>query len=267
VTDDTLTVATQPVAVPPTADPVLGRPDRSRPEPLWHQVVQALREPIDNGVWSPGDRLPGEGRLCELLGVSRITVRHALRTLEAQGLVRKEHGRGTFVTSDRLVGGARSVSSFSREMVELGRQPGSVLLEAETVPAEPSVASALELRGSSLVVRIRRLRTGDGQPIGIQTAHLRADRVSGLDPREIATRSLYEVLDTEFSIRPTEANEVYRVGSASEDEAHVLEIEPGTPVFVVKRLARDDQGPFEFTISTMRGDRYEIRSTLRSEDA
>lgn len=244
-------------------EPHFDRPDRSRPEPLWHQVARTLSANIEEGIWSPGDRLPAEGQLCELLGVSRITIRHSLQKLEDQGLVRREHGRGTFVRSSRLVGGSESVTSFSREMIELGRAPGSVLLGAEVVTADARTAGALGLSEPREVLRIRRLRTGDGRPIGIQTAHLLRDLVPDLDGTDVADRSLYDVLQERYGLVAVQADEVYRVGSASADEALLLDVDPGTPVFIVHRVSRSEAGPFEFTSSTMRGDRYEIRSTLR----
>ena len=243
--------------------PRFDRPDRSRPEPLWHQVAQTLSANIEEGIWPPGNQLPAEGQLCELLGVSRITIRHALQKLEDQGLVRREHGRGTFVRSSRLVGGSESVTSFSREMIELGRTPGSVLLGAEVVTADARTAGALGLSEPTEVLRIRRLRTGDGLPIGIQTAHLLRHLVPDLDGTEVADRSLYDLLQERYGLVAFQADEVYRVGAASADEALLLDIEPGTPVFIVHRVSRSQGRPFEFTTSTMRGDRYEIRSTLR----
>ena len=243
--------------------PKLDRADRSRPEPLWHQVAQILSSTIDSGIWAPGDQIPGEGVLCDMLGVSRITIRHALQKLEDQGLVRKEHGRGTFVRSSRLAGGAESVTSFSREMIELGRAPGSVVLDSEVVVSDVPTTKALKLREPREVLRIRRLRTGEGEPIGIQTAHLLRDVVPGLDGAELADRSLYDLLEERFGIVALEAQEVYRVGTATTEEADLLKIDAGSPVFVVLRVTSSSQGPFEFTSSTMRGDRYEIRTTLR----
>ena len=73
------------------------RPDRNRPEPLWHQTELAVRALIADGTWVDGAQLPNEARLGEMLGVSRITMRHALRNLEEWGLLRREQGRGTFV--------------------------------------------------------------------------------------------------------------------------------------------------------------------------
>src|SRR6185369_14611064 len=61
------------------------QPDRRRPEPLWYQVEQAIRAMIKGGEWATGDQIPAEDRLCTMFGVSRITLRHALRNLEEHG--------------------------------------------------------------------------------------------------------------------------------------------------------------------------------------
>lgn len=248
---------------------MIERPDRRRKVPLWHQVEQSIRRAIDEGRLPSGSRLPGEGELTTLLGVSRITVRHALANLEAAGVVRREHGRGTFVRSLRLVAGTRALTSFTREMSAIGVAVSSRLLTVDTTAAEADVAEALEMRPGDEVVRVRRLRLGDGEPIGVQTAHLRADRVPGfaaddLEPGRPAAGSLYAALRDRFGIEAIDASEVFRVAGAEGPDADALGLAPGTPVFAVERLTSDDRGPFEFTRSTMRGDRYEIRSTLRA---
>lgn len=237
--------------------------DRSRPEPLWHQVAETLRGRIESGQWRPGSQIPTEDVLCDTLGVSRITVRHAVQRLETEGLLRRDQGRGTFVRDARMVAGATGLISFTHEIQRLGFSPGTRLLEASVVPASPEVAAALDIAEDVAVHRLRRLRTGDGSPVGVQTAHIRMDRAPGLalTPED---ESLYDVLRDRHGITPREAAEVYRVDCASDADAELLEIEPGSPVFVVERTTVDAEGPFEFTRSTMRGDRYEIRSVLRS---
>ena len=241
----------------------LARPDRGRPEPLWHQVEQAIRASITSGQWPPGAQIPGEEALCEQLGVSRITIRHALGNLVQQGLLRKEHGRGTFVRSPRLVAGVRGLTSFTEEMGALGLVPSTRLLRLGLGPATPAVAEVLDLAAGAETVSIERLRLGDGEPIGVQTAHLRADRVPGLDEAMLRDRSLYDVLRERYGIHPLTAAETYRVTAADHHASRLLNVRRGAPVFIVVRVTSDARGPFEATTSTMRGDRYEIHSTLR----
>ena len=240
----------------------LVQPDRRRPEPLWHQAEMSLRALIENGEWATGSQIPNEDRLGSMLGISRITVRHALRNLEAAGLLRREHGRGTFVRSATVVAGARGLTSFTEEMATLGLVVGTRVLDAEVILAPAEIADALEIPLGEPLLRLRRLRLGNNAPIGIQTAHLPVARVPGLleEARDIV--SLYETLRSRYGIAPVEAHEVYRVGLVAEEDAELIQLPAGTPAFVVQRIGLDANGPFEFTLSTMRADRYEIRSTL-----
>jgi len=238
------------------------RPDRRRPEPLWHQAEMALRSLIDKGEWAPGSQIPNEDRLCEMLGISRITLRHALRNLEEAGMLRREHGRGTFVRSATVVAGVRGLTSFTDEMQTLSLEPGTRVLAADVIGATTEIAEALEVDEGTPVVRLRRLRLGNGSPIGIQTSHLPVSRVPTLFDAAHEVTSLYRWLKAEAGIVPAKAKEVYRVGVVAPEDALDLELPAGTPAFEVERITFDARGPFEFAISTMRADRYEIRSTL-----
>lgn len=148
--------------------------------------------------------------------------------------------------------------------MRLGAKGTSRLLSASVVPADEAVAAALGLVEGDDVNRIRRLRLGDDEPMGVQTAHVRIDRAPDLHIADDDDASLYERLRTVYGITPREAVEVYRVGSAAPEDAEILAIAPGTPVFIVERTTHDHEGAYEFTVSTMRGDKYEIRSTLRT---
>ncbi|MDR3377014.1 MAG: GntR family transcriptional regulator [Ancalomicrobiaceae bacterium] len=237
-------------------------PDRNRPEPLWHQAEQTLRALIANGTWPEETQLPNEERLSQMLGISRITVRHALRNIEESGLLRREHGRGTFVRSSTVIAGVRGLTSFTQEMASLGLAGSSHLLEACITEADETTADALEIRLGEPVVRLRRLRLGNGAPIGIQTAHLPAALVPDLVELSPQLTSLYEALRSRYGVLPKEAREVYRVGRVPDGDAELLGVPAGSPAFIVERITFGADGPFEFAVSTMRGDRYEIRAKL-----
>jgi GntR family transcriptional regulator len=240
----------------------LQKPDRRRPEPLWHQAEIALRTLIERGEWSPGSQIPNEDRLCDMLGISRITLRHSLRNLDEAGLLRREHGRGTFVRSATVVAGIRGLTSFTEEMRNLALSPGTILLAALRIAATEEIADSLELAVGDPVVQLRRLRLGNGMPMGIQTTHLPEARVPGLFGAAANIQSLYAWLKTHCGVVPVKADEVYRVGRVGEADAMALQLAAGTPAFEVERIAYDSRGPFEYALSTMRADRYEIRSTL-----
>jgi len=87
-------------------------------------------------------------------------------------------------------------------------------------------------------------------------------RIPDFLPVEGELASLYNTLRDRYGIEPTQANELYRVGAVQDEEAGLLDVAPGTPAFLVRRTTFDAIGPFEYVQSTMRADRYEIRSKL-----
>ena len=240
----------------------LQKPDRRRPEPLWHQAEMSLRALIEAGEWGAGSQIPNEDRLGEMLGISRITLRHALRNLEEAGLLRREHGRGTFVRSATVVAGVRGLTNFTEEMKSLALTASTQLVEAHRIAATSEIADALEIAMGDTVVQLKRLRLGNTLPIGIQTSHLPEARVPGLFDDAANVQSLYRRLDEHCGIKPIKAKEAYRVGRVAEADAELIQLATNTPAFEVERIAYDSRGPFEYTLSTMRADRYEIRSTL-----
>src|SRR5690606_7098520 len=94
--------------------------DRDVPIPLYHQVMTSLLAEIEAGRLAPGDQLPAEDRLSARFGVSRITVRHALRELADHGYITRRQGRGTFVRNRALEQGPRALTSFTDEMRRYG---------------------------------------------------------------------------------------------------------------------------------------------------
>src|SRR5690606_34565228 len=121
-------------------------------------------------------------------------VRQALRNLVQDGYLERGQGRGTFVRRPTLTAGERGLTSFSEAMRALGLRPGAVRLESGVVPADRTVAAKLEIPLHQPVYRLRRLRSGDGQPIGLQTTYLVLARFPGLLDALAEDASLYETL-------------------------------------------------------------------------
>lgn len=233
--------------------------------PLYLQVERSLQQRIDAGEWLPGGRLPTEGELGTAYGVSRVTVRQALARLVDRGVLVREQGRGTFVRDTSLTAGARGVTSFTAELADLGHTSGAKVLEQGVVTAAAAaVPGELGLAGDAELLRLRRLRTDDGRPVGVQTALLPVERFPGIAALEFADRSLYQTLKEEYGLVPREAIETFTVGGVLGEDAPTLGVAPGAHAFYVERLTFDAHGPFEYVRSVMRGDRYRVRLALRN---
>ena len=237
----------------------MGTVNKDLPIPLYHQVKDLLLDAIDGGHWSSDQQLPNESKLAELFGVSKITVRQALQELSDLGYIRREQGRGTFVSKPKFGQGPRELMSFTEEMGRHRLAASARVLEKTITEADLAVAEHLQLRLNSQVLVLKRLRLADGEPMGIQTAHIPLDLAPGLAGESFENVSLYELLQSRYGVQPARSREQYFATSAEAESAILLGIPEGAAVFSAERVTFTKTGkPFEFTKSIMRGDRYSI---------
>ena len=234
-----------------------GQLDKDLPVPLYHQLQGVLKAEIESGRWRPGQQIPTESQLVEDFGVSKITVRQALQGLVDLGYIRREHGRGTFVSKRKFDEGPRELTSFSEEMRGHSLEAASRVLSQKVAAAEEHVATALGIPLGSEVLVLKRLRLANGEPLTVQTAHIPAALVPGLELDQVA--SLYEVLQTRYHLYAARARETYVAATADRSVRKLLRIPHGAAVFQVERITfLPNDKPFEFVQSTIRGDRYSI---------
>ena len=232
---------------------------RNAPQPLYHQLKTVILREIEAGQWQPDAQLPTEDEFAQRFGVSKITVRQALRELAGHGYIRREQGRGTFVERRRLQQGPRELTSFTDEMRRHGMVPTSRVLEQETIAAPAAVAEALASAPEALVFHLRRLRLANNEPLGVQSAYLPMALVPGIEDIPFADRSLYDVLESRFSLHPATARETYCVGRVKRDEAALLQVPARSPAMTAERVTfLSDGRPLEYVRSIMRGDRYTV---------
>ncbi len=141
---------------------------RARDRRALPQVVrESLEDLIRDGHFPPGSRLPGEDDLAALFDVSRPTLRDAMKSLEAAGVVSRRRGVGTFVTDRGVVRNSLDVNfSFSDLVAAHGRQPGVRDLHVDKVPASGEDAGLLQVAPGDPLVSISRVRTADGEAVG-----------------------------------------------------------------------------------------------------
>ena len=232
---------------------------RELPVPLYHQVKTLILREIEAGRWRPEDRLPSEDEIADRFGVSKITVRQAMRELAQLGYVRREQGRGTFVQRPPLIEGPRRLTSFSEEMRRQGVQASSEVLEQGTIAASADVASILGIHEDEPVFRLRRLRLADGDPMGVQTTYIPAPLVPGIEGFDFAKASLYDLLRDHYNMVPASAHETHFAFGVGGEDAALLRIAEGSPVMGAELVARLADGrALEYVRSVMRADRYKI---------
>jgi GntR family transcriptional regulator len=233
--------------------------------PRYYQLANILREHILDGKFEPHQPIPSERQLESLYSVSRTTIRQALDLLVRQGYLYREHGRGTFVSPQKLQKGISELTSFTEDMKQRGIAPGQKILEIGMIEPPEKVRQKLELPPECRqVLRIERLRLGDSIPMGVQTSFYNLPQGQTITREELEQfGSIYVILQEKFHLIPTEADETLEVTLATPREAALLQIEAGSPLLLSERTAYSQyRRVMEFVKILYRGDRYRYFAKL-----
>lgn len=227
--------------------------------PLYVRIERALRARLAGA--RPGDALPAEAVLAEEFGVARMTLRAALNALEADGLVERIQGRGTFVRQRPAPRAAGTSMSFHDQVRSWGRRPSSRLVEAEVRPATAEEAAALQLTAAAAtVVSIVRVRLADDVPLAVEYARFAPQLTSLLDA-DLEGCSLHRALH-ERGLRPTLGTSTLTAQPAGPDGAR-LQVPDGEPLLVETRVIVDQHAaPLEYSVSRYVGSRYSLQVTF-----
>ena len=224
--------------------------------PRYIQIQQALRERIDE--LAPGDSLPSDAELCAEFGVSRMTARNAMTHLIQERLVERVPGRGTFVARPPTHRHAGNLLSFSNEMRRRGREPSSLLVAREVRDASDVELAELWLRAGAEVVVVRRVRLADDEPIAVETSVLPGPCAALVLGADLERGSLHALLVGAGRV-PTRGRGVLDAQPASQDDAELLGLVPGSALLVERRVIMDQHNrPLERTESRYAGERYAL---------
>jgi GntR family transcriptional regulator len=212
------------------------------------------------------DRFPTDKELTEHYGVSRHTVREAVRRLRARGLVDRHRGRGSFLTDAVLVQPLGGLYSLFRAVEEAGLEQRSEVLFRGT-EQNPGVAQRLALPPDTTLVRIERLRYAGGEPLAVDDTWLPADVGRPLLDADLTRAALYDLLTELTDVRITAADEQLTPIVPDDEVVATLHLDPREGVLQVDRLAWAGDRPVECRTTLIRGQRFRYVSSWRSGDA
>lgn len=242
----------------------LPRLNKDSPVPYYQQIKEILEQAIQQGIFKPGDAIPPEGALQKHFDVSRATLRQAVDALVAAGLLQKRRGIGTFVAAPKIAELLSNLVSFSEEMRLKGLTPGTAHIEvAWEVPADP-IAAALQLEPGEKVLRIKRLRTANGEPVVVLTSYVPA--WTGISLQDDFSGSLIALLEDKYGVEYASADQTIEAAGADADTAKLLGVAEGDPILVIRRVTRTAAHvPVEYVEGLYRADRYSYRIRLNRQ--
>lgn len=210
--------------------------------PAYHRLYVLLSEQIQDGVYLPDDQLPSENQLAATYGCSRVTVRHALQLLSTDGVVEKRKGHGTFVKRPAADPGDKErlrgpVSDIVASGVNLEAKE---LFWGDTIPPA-RIATLLQLDAGETCLRVKRVRSFDGEPVSYSSIYVPSQVGRLLDRSQADTRLVLELIDaTEY--RPVDTEHTLTATVADGDVAKELRLPVGSPVLRMRGIAYDEQG-------------------------
>lgn len=236
--------------------------------PLYVQVVDALSAKVTGGQYMPGQKIPPESQLCREFGVSRITIRQAVRKLVDQRVLYTKQGKGTYVHAVKIRRKLPRLYSFSEDMQELGFEPSSRTLEQAVIEADDEVTGMLSLapaeRSVNLIVRVR---MANRVPILLERSYIPLSLCPDLLRKGYDHASLYRTLTERYRLELIRAEETYEVRMPTAAEANELLCARHQPVFAIQRIAyRKDGLPVEMTRSVGRGDLLRFTAQLTAHE-
>ncbi|WP_027346751.1 GntR family transcriptional regulator [Hamadaea tsunoensis] len=238
-----------------------GVPDHGRVPKYYAVKARILAEIAELGVGAP---LPPERDLAARYTVARSTVRQAISELTIEGRLSARQGRGTFVAKPKVIQ-PLSLHSYTEALRDMGYEPSRTVTAFDVVPAGDEVSAALAIGPGAPVVHLERVLLADGEPLGLESTYLAAERYPTLMDVLDPAGSLYRCMQEELGVVWAEATERIETALASPREALLLQTNPALPMLLMQRVSRDPAGvPIECVRALYRGDRIGFETRLRA---
>lgn len=209
------------------------------PIPLYHQLANIILDKIRSGEYPPGSKILSENKLAAYYGIGRPTARQATDLLVRKRILMRKRGSGTFVCELQkevdLFSLAGTTSAFNKKGIKVTTH---ILkkIRLEQIRYDPenpfSNQKAYFYSRLSRVVRV---------PVLIEDMYLHQGLFKGIDAIDLSGRSLSQVVDEHYYMKPVSGRQNFGIGYLTSEKANTIEVTPETPILVVKRYLNFEQ--------------------------
>ncbi|MFL1482528.1 GntR family transcriptional regulator [Marinobacter sp. LN3S78] len=229
------------------------------PLPLYVQIRDSLRRQILEGQYQVHEQLPSENAMMKTFGVSRITIRQALRDLHNEGLVFSAQGKGTFVSKPKAVQNVQRLEGFGEAMAAQGYEASARVLSIQQMKAPKAVVAALDLHAGDEVVEVKRVRYLNREPVCVENSYFPMDvgrQMFGLD----LSGDIFPMLENLFGLPLGGADIGLDAILADDETQQYLNLRAGEAILRVERLTHNREGrPIDFEYLCYRGDSFKYQ--------
>jgi GntR family transcriptional regulator len=231
--------------------------------PLYAAIEAQIAAGIAEGEFRVGSQLPTEDNLIKRFAVSRTTVRKAIQNLADRGLVEIRRGTGTFVAQPRVTQELTELTGFVEDMNALGHTSSARVIDHGVIAADAHVAQHLGLPLGARVTRIRRVRLANGVGMSLDETYLPVEIGEKVVTHDLEMEPIFTLLEQRYAIPLIEAEYKLEATSADRDVAAALEVEVGSPIFLIERTSYTvGERPIDYEKLHYRGDLIRFKTRL-----
>lgn len=225
--------------------------------PAYKRIRSVIWKRIETGELKPGDVVDSERELARIHQVSLMTARHALTSLEREGIVERRRGAGTFVAPPKIH--FNKLMSYTEQMASRGLVACSHLLSSAIIDSEPEIAARLSLPSNSRLVKIERLRQAANEPFALEMCYLSADEFGGLVSAGLARNSLFSTLEHDYGVELAHSDEEVDATAADPRIAELFSIPRGTSLLRIRQVIYSTKGKATiYVVGFYRSDRHTL---------
>src|SRR5580692_976876 len=230
---------------------------RSNGLPAYQRIQGSLRKRIDAGDLRTGDAVPSERDLAKIHSVSLMTARHALASLEREGLVERRRGIGTFVSAPKIH--FNKLMSYTEQMASRSMMAVSKVLFAKVIDDEQEANARLSLSPKSGVIKLERLRHAAGEPFALETCYLSAAQFPGLLSAPLQRESLFGILERDYKVEIGYSDEEVDATAADPRTADLLDVPRREPLLRIRQVIFSTNGKAVlYVLGFYRSDRHNL---------
>lgn len=235
--------------------------NRESQEKLYVQMCCIIREKIIGREWPAGSQIPTEDELCRTYDVSKATVRMAIAELVRDGYLRKQQGKGTFVTFSPQDMGITMKTRLTEDMFGEG-----VIVKKELLVKgvqEPAEHLKDFLKTENAVFYILCKRVVNGETAYLEESFIPLDKVPEIEGEDVCQTSIYEMVQQKAVQKIHKVVQSIELSEVRGDAAAILKTGEGTPVILLHRLlVGQDGAPIAYTRLTGSGRKYKLQTEL-----
>ena len=206
--------------------------DRSLKIPYYFQLYSNILNRIKSNDFIDGERLPNEMDLCKEFGVSRITVRQALKDLESDGLIVRERGKGTFIRKKIETHSLQKVSSIVDELKNEGINTKEKILEANTIKPDERIKTILNLDGDAGIFFVKRLIYAYSSPLYLTKAYFPCDLTGIINRKTLRENSFTKIITEIYNLKILHSKRILEPDIPGEEIKSLLEIKPSEKMVI-----------------------------------